>query len=405
MLWSGVVWEAIAPPLELASDLSVAYEFPTVAAMTASTIVFPIGKKVTVAENTGTYLVLAGTGTANALNIKASTSVSQSFSLKPTDDGKTNSVDAGLIADGVTDQKANTETVATSMGTDLIIPLSSSEFKLSAAPNIGAKTVHMSKFDQVDPLILADMQAMITEQGYSGGIPQATQFKKWGLDVIAGVIKKDALGTADWSFINNVNHETIGFDPSLTYTAGATELVLPYNLPNGGTVLSVIAAPDETLALSGLTVGASVTSDQITLKMSYLNRFGRTFKWNGSTFDMTTIYGSTADVGFTATSNKVRITHGLMPSKSIALTPIGSGIPHYPSILTNLSSSSFDIKFLDLVAGTLDPTFSAQHDFNLYMDSRTTMTLNGSYGGASSDVGDEILVANNIWIYGITRTI
>ena len=46
-LWSGVVWEAIAPPLELANDLSVAYEFPTVAAMTASTIVFPVDKALT----------------------------------------------------------------------------------------------------------------------------------------------------------------------------------------------------------------------------------------------------------------------------------------------------------------------------------------------------------------------
>ena len=383
--------------------------------MTASTIVFPVGKRITVTENTGTYTVLSGTGIANALNIKASSSVSQSFSLKPTDDGKTNSVDAGLIADGVTDQKANTETVTASMGNDLIIPLSASEFKLSAAPNIGAKTVHMSKFDQVDPLILADMQAMVSEKGYRGGTPQATQFKKWGLDVISGIVRKVAEGTDKWKFISNAqgdaDHETIGFDNTIEYTADATSLTLPLNLLTTPTseVLSVICAPDETLAVYGLTVGASVGTSQLQLQMSFDNKFGRSFRYDGApNFVMTTIYGSIYAVSFSIISpNVMRVVFPRMVAPKIVMTPAGTGIPHYPTVKSFNNAYTMDIKFLDLVAGTLNPSLSAQHDFNLYMEDRTVMQLNGSTGGAPSDVGDKILTTgtSNIWIYGIQKAI
>ena len=45
-LWSGVVWEAISVSIGTEDDLSVPYTFKTVASMQASTIVFPVGKKI-----------------------------------------------------------------------------------------------------------------------------------------------------------------------------------------------------------------------------------------------------------------------------------------------------------------------------------------------------------------------
>ena len=45
-LWSGVVWEAISVNIGTEDDVSVPYTFKTVALMQASTIVFPVGKKI-----------------------------------------------------------------------------------------------------------------------------------------------------------------------------------------------------------------------------------------------------------------------------------------------------------------------------------------------------------------------
>ena len=401
----------------LINDLSQDYEFATVALMVGSSIQFPAGKSIRVKENTGTYIVLAGTGTGNGLNIKASTSVSQSFSLKRNDDGNINLIDAGIIYDGPagTDQKAAIETIASSMSGDMVAPVQTSQIKLSAAPNIGAKSIILGKFDQVDPLILKDMQAMVSEKGYRGGTAQATQFKKWGLDVITGALRKEALGGDKWFFISNAqgqaNHETIGFDNTIKYTAAANSLTLPMNLITHPTseVLTVVCAPDESLAGSGLTVGASVAPDELILKMSFNNNFIREFIYDGSSnFTMNTISGELSDVSFSLISpNLVRVVFSRMAAPNIDIAPIGAAIPHLPSIKTFNNSYTMDIKFLDIVNGTLNPSFSASHNFRLSMMERTGMILNGSTGGAPSDVGDKILTTgtSNIFIHGIQKAI
>ena len=61
------------------NDLSVAYELPTVAAMTASTIVFPTGKLIHVIDIDANFTKITGTGTANELDIIASSVTSSSF--------------------------------------------------------------------------------------------------------------------------------------------------------------------------------------------------------------------------------------------------------------------------------------------------------------------------------------
>ena len=74
-LWSGVVWEAIAPPLDLANDLSQAYDFPTVAAMTGSTTVFPEGKLIRALDRGLFVVVLTSSVAPNTDNVIQSTGV------------------------------------------------------------------------------------------------------------------------------------------------------------------------------------------------------------------------------------------------------------------------------------------------------------------------------------------
>ena len=67
--------------LSLINDPSQAYEFPTVAAYKASTIVFPVGKIINLLDRGASFTVIAGTGTANIYSIIDSTQVSQSISI------------------------------------------------------------------------------------------------------------------------------------------------------------------------------------------------------------------------------------------------------------------------------------------------------------------------------------
>jgi len=83
-------------------DLSQAYIFDTVAEYKASTIVFPVGKTIHLNDRGADFTVIAGTGTANSLNIIASDEVVQSIDLV-----MLNSIGVrqfGIVGDGVTDE-------------------------------------------------------------------------------------------------------------------------------------------------------------------------------------------------------------------------------------------------------------------------------------------------------------
>lgn len=86
---------------DLINDLSQAYEFATVAAFKASLIEFPDGKTIRLLDRGADFTKITGTGTANTLDIIASTGVNQSIQLvySPT----ANVMKYGAIGDGVTD--------------------------------------------------------------------------------------------------------------------------------------------------------------------------------------------------------------------------------------------------------------------------------------------------------------
>mgnify|MGYP003633279796 FL=1 len=403
------------------NDLSQAYEFTLLndAVIFSKLIekkVLHIKGRTTANVGTGIWDVITKGTTVNVdlpngLNIVACTGVpSLALVLRNNDDGTMSLLAAGIVADNATDQKAAVENVSNSSTGDLVLPSQALKLNLSAAPNIGAKTVRMSKFDQVNSNILEDMQATITEAGKTGGVPQASTFKKWGFEFFGGVVRKEALGTDQWLFISTTQgfpgHEPIGFDPAIKYTAVATSLALPFNIPAGVDVVTALTGPDEYLAAFGLTVGASVGVADITLKMSFDNKLARKVRYNGVDFDLTDIYGGLNDVTVAIVSpNVLRFTHSRMTVPDYNFQSVGAAIPHLATIKSFPNAYTFDVKFLDLVAGALNPSFSTQHDFNLFMKERTVMNLNGSYGGAASDVGDKILTTGNIWIYGVMRSV
>ena len=105
-LWSGVVWEAISVSIGTEDDVSVPYEFPTVAAYTTSTIVFPVGKIINLLDRGASFTVVAGTGTATGNGIIASTQVSQSAIVIDDSDS------INLIAYGVSSSRSAAENLS-----------------------------------------------------------------------------------------------------------------------------------------------------------------------------------------------------------------------------------------------------------------------------------------------------
>tara|TARA_R110000764_G_C11006920_1_gene382807 strand:+ start:262 stop:2118 length:1857 start_codon:yes stop_codon:yes gene_type:complete len=91
----------------LINDLSQAYEFPTVAAYKAFTIVFPVGKIINLLDRGASFTIIAGTGTATGNRIIASDEVSQSAELRIQD--YINLKEFGAIVGDVTTSSAIAE--------------------------------------------------------------------------------------------------------------------------------------------------------------------------------------------------------------------------------------------------------------------------------------------------------
>ena len=86
-IWTGIAWESQVnvPAGELVNDLSQAYIFDTVADFKASTLVFPVGKRIYL-EDRGAYFIKdSGVLTPNGYNIIASDVVLQNINLEIVD--------------------------------------------------------------------------------------------------------------------------------------------------------------------------------------------------------------------------------------------------------------------------------------------------------------------------------
>ena len=128
-LWSGVVWEAISVSIGTEDDVSVAYEFPTVAAYKASTIVFPVGKIINLLDRDASFTVIAGTGTATGYKIIASDQVSQSIDLII--GAQADIRQFGAVGDGVTDDTLAIQS-ALDASLNILIPYSTNYYMVRA---------------------------------------------------------------------------------------------------------------------------------------------------------------------------------------------------------------------------------------------------------------------------------
>jgi len=97
--------------------------------------------------------------------------------------------------------------------------------------------------------------------------------------IVAGTIRNTA---TTWATINDAAHTPVGVT-SVTQTATAVEI----NYPPATKIVTFVCGTDETYAMQGLRVGASVGLDKAVLQMSLtdVHRISDMLTWNGSSWD------------------------------------------------------------------------------------------------------------------------
>lgn len=102
-------------------------------------------------------------------------------------------------------------------------------------------------------------------------------------EIVAGVIRKNSIGTDTWSFLNNVDHAAVGVsNPDLSVTAVGEDLTIDFG-KTYKRVVSFICGPDETLASKlNAKVGASVGLSTAEIRLGISAECSGVVRWNGS---------------------------------------------------------------------------------------------------------------------------
>ena len=243
-----------------------------------------------------------------------------------------------------------------------------------------------------------------SKQGMAGNIFAAINSNA-NFEVIAGVIRKDAIGTSAWSYINDSDHAPLGVDdPGVTITAVGDTVKVTYG-KTYSKVVSFIAAPDETFAtLLGATVGSSVGLSFSTIKMNANATWNFRNRFTGGTA-VSTVESGKFTINPTASYNNAgtaTVSFDGVNATAVSVsadTDGGAVIPYMPAKKA-LFASSATFNFIDALGATfylgagnssITWNWTMQVDRPLLLDGTEAAALEGVLAGGSG----------NIWFYGI----
>lgn len=226
------------------------------------------------------------------------------------------------------------------------------------------------------------------------------------LEVVAGVLRKAANGTAVWNYINDSDHRPIGVDnPSATITAVGNNLTIDFG-KTYSKVISFIAGPDETLAKTlNATIGASVGLASATLNMGISVEASGVVRNNaGSVQDLELgpfiVNASTVYSGGNATTTIDTIAPNSDDAITIsAYTNNGAQSPYMPALKT-YSDTDHTVNFVSALGSTLYT--GAMGSGIAYGWTRSFSGVTPLDGTAGAAIENHLTSgSSNIWFIGI----
>jgi len=183
------------------NDLSQAYEFDTVSLGKASTIVFPVNKKIHISEYHASGLgggewIVINTGTTTGVDLPNDINIVQ-FSSTPTLSirlqvlGLMDFRSFGAIADNVFDNKATIE-AASAVTNSVMMCSSAGTFYISTAPTLPVEfTTYITGQTAISGVSAVDAHVLMATGGNLQGYAVADDLRYSGIEIICGTVKQN----------------------------------------------------------------------------------------------------------------------------------------------------------------------------------------------------------------------
>jgi hypothetical protein len=283
-------------------------------------------------------------------------------------------------------------------------------YNFDTPPAINLNTVTtISPNASVSGATLDELNAISFVNGAISGYPFAPDARGKNIEVVAGVIRKTANGTADWAFINNIDHRPIGVDLGATITATDDRLIIQF-AKTYSKVISFICGPDETLASKlNATVGASVGLSSAEIRLGISAECSGVVRWNGSGGVQDVELGpffvnpvTTMSNGLAKTTIDALSYPYVSKDDSISISPYSGSaniVPFMPCLKT-YNYNSHEVNFIDNYGSSFyggGPSLNIGYLWNrsvcrpAILDGREAAAFESILAGPSS----------NIWFYGV----
>lgn len=232
--------------------------------------------------------------------------------------------------------------------------------------------------------IAASPELSNTIDGIVGAVARGNDGSEYR--IVACALRPDASGV--WGVIQDVNHVPTYIE---SVTQNASSVIVEF--VSGVKTVAVLVTPDETMAMSGLTAGASVAPDAATIRMSWSVTGDRVY-WNGSAWTSTN--NSFSAYSFNATTGVLTCQRrGTFVANTSVVA--ASRKPGTHVFVDGVNLSQIRIGFADM-AGNPITTPSAECDAYLVGPMRASSTID-----PSTITSAEYALAN-LWLLGIVQT-
>lgn len=229
-------------------------------------------------------------------------------------------------------------------------------------------------------------------------------------EIVAGVIRKNSIGTDTWSFLNNVDHVAVGvINPSLSITAVGENLTINFG-KTYKRVVSFICGPDETLASKlNASVGASVGLESAIIRMAISTESSGVVRWNGSggiqdlelgpffVNAVTTLSGGVAHTNIDALSSPY-----VSKDDSISISPY-SGSANIVPFMPCLKSYGYDSHDVNFISNYGSSFYAGGPSLNIGYLWNRSVCRPAILDGREAAAFESILAgpSSNIWFFGV----
>lgn len=249
-----------------------------------------------------------------------------------------------------------------------------------------------------------DLQALMLDRGYVGGIPIAQNLRNKRIEIVAGTLRQNASDRTKWDWIADANHVGVGVNTAVQATASGSQLTVNFN-KTYSRVITFLCGPDETLANRlNFTCGASVGLSSANIKASINLTLAALIRYTGATWEIA--YGtgqggiSSHNVEITSavfSSGNLTLAHSWCDGADAQVSPWSNGgavVPYIP-VIRSIADGQTIVSFANY-AGAFVTTADTNMAFGIRKNFSEGIVLDGTGGTEALD-----LDLGNIWMIGI----